>query len=254
MINADFVKAISGMAVDAAAPVEIKNGDKRKQTYVVGGNLQVVEVPPPERCHVVRTVEALVDAAKRWGFGANDVDSGVLWHDFDGCVLLCDDDDRRDVVSLPLPRSPELRLIDTISQRGPIPHRDFVRLLRHDLVGVVPSGLATAVSAIEVHSEQRKASVAERGRERGTAEFRRELAGAVDIPETTLATLAVYDVPDLRQELVTIDLAIDVDLEACACRLLPLPGAIRRALESTQLKIAERLAVAGLPLFWGTPK
>ena len=94
----------------------------------IGGVLTHVEVPPDSRCPNVRTVSDMIPASVRWGA------DGTLFHDDDRVILVVDDSDRRDVVTMGLEISPQYR---TLLRAELFNHIELMRLLCREFIDCV---------------------------------------------------------------------------------------------------------------------
>jgi hypothetical protein len=208
-----------------------------------------VDLPPPDRRHLVNTLADLIAAADRWG------SSGVVWHSRDRVILSCDDTIRRDTVVLKLDRTEQWTLIELLSSpehRG-LDQRAFCRLLRYDLRECLPASLLPAISKIEVLSSQQSRSEINPGRERGTREFAADLAASGEIPEIVSCTVPVYAVPDFSP-VVTIHLGLEYTLppQPVTFTLRALAGELDRAYWEVQGLLRNTLdAELEIPVFYG---
>lgn len=241
---------------DRASSVEEIGESRTATTYLIDGELVRVEVEPTARAHKAADVEAFVAMAMRYGFVAG-VPTGAAYHSDGGVVLTCDDccDSLRDsVVRLDLPKHRVFQLVAGLVAGKMHAHRDVVRMLRIDLRGFVPEGFAEAIASIRVTHGGSNSSTVASGRERGTAEFQRELDRTVDIPTSITARVPVYDVRDLRTPALyeAIDIMVEVDLETGRIELIADPDQVAAAIESTQSHIGTTIAEAtSLPTFFG---
>jgi hypothetical protein len=236
-----------------AAGVEIKEipGDERTVLVCSEGKPQERPVPPPLRYHSVLGLNDIVDAAGKWG-----ADKGVLWHNERDIILVVNDEDRREYVSMDLRMTEHFRTLAKLETTGKsIDQRAMVNLLRHDLLGVLPETLLPIVRKLKVATGAGTESELQPGRERGTDEFKRELAGAADLPEVVNAVCSVYSAPGLQAKR-TIRLSLAFDVTAMTFTLLPLPDEMNAAVQNAQLELHAQLVEAlpaDYPVFYGTP-
>lgn len=243
----ELFEAVCLRAEAATLPKKIDNGDARALHYFVHGERVAVEIPPPVRNHQVCTLEALLLAVEQYG------EHGALWHDQELITLITDDGDRRDRVTLRLTLSDHWKIVAALG--APLTQRDFVRLLRHDLFGHVPSTLLPAVAKIEVATSSGQRNEINPGRERGSREFAVELATSGEIPEHFTAMVNVYANEGLRQ-LRPIICSLDYSLPPAQVAFVvkPLPDQLELALQDAQRELHEYLTEkVEIPVFCGTP-
>jgi len=247
MFDGEFVTRIKDICDKAATPQKVFEDDHQSQ-YYVGGEVRT-HIKENPRKHRVDSLLDLVHASELWG------QHGILWHDIDSAVLICDDGGtRNDTVSLRLPFTSQFQIVSNLKSKGVIPHRDLLRLLRTDLLDVFPEAAVLAISQLEVGGSSRTGSSAGVGRERGVSEFQRELLNANEIPSLITAVLPVYDEPSLRSSPDSIMVSLDVDLETCGCRLQPVEQSLKSAIDRQQSIIHKSLEESGLPVFRGSPR
>lgn len=240
---AEVVKLIQNTAAQQAEQILLYS-DERKDVVSHCGEIHTFEKSPDPRRHTVRTVASMAAAAEKWGQSG-----GVLWVDHDMVVLIIDDLDRLDSVLLPLEIHETFKVVRELVR--PIPHREFVTLLRRQLRGCVDKAFVNAISKIEIHNRESRQSEAVKGRDKGMGEFHRELANADGIPETVVLTTPVFRNPDIPYR-ASIQMFCDVDLESCAVLFVPLPGELDRVTNEALKTVESMLEATGLPIFRGS--
>ena len=228
-------------------------GDPRRVWLSQGGSCAAEPLPPPVRAHQVEGLPDILEAAAVW-VGDSTEGAGVMWHHERAVVLVVNDFDRRDQVTLPLTFSDQFETLRTLRGKT-LDQRAFVRLLKHDLHGVVDPGLLLTVRRLEVSSGGSRSTEINPGRERGMQEFREELTGAAEVPEYVDATLSVYNTLGLRIDR-TLRLSLDYELPAMRFQLEPLPDELEIAIQNAQLELAdalEKLVPEGMPVLYGSP-
>ena len=229
-------------------------GDPRRVWISQGGSYTAERLMPAIREHRVASLPDILEAAAVW-VGDSTEGAGVMWHNEEQVVLVLDDEDRRDRVTLPLTVSGQFLTLERLHNSPALDQRAFVRLLKHDLYRVVDPALLLTVRRLEVSSGGSRSSEINPGRERGTQEFREELAGAADIPEYVDAVASVYSTLGLRVER-TLCLSLDYELPAMRFQLEPLPDELTIAKQNAQLELHEALERGvpdGMPVLYGSP-
>lgn len=255
---ADALRVLQETAVKASGATVLRiPGDERRAYVVNDDGTHEIVLPPPLRKHTVHTLEDLVAAALKWGR------QGAIWHSEDAVVLIVEDDDRRDRVTLPLRHHPQFESLRELEKEHMLNQRAIVRLFRHELAGCVPEWILPKLRAIEAQGGTAAKQEIQHGRERGMREYQAELIGAKDIPEVITASVPVYDLPELERE--KVDLSLDITLPPANLEflLIPLPNDLHEAEQNAQKqigrKLVELLAVDGEteqgvpPVFFGTP-
>lgn len=226
-------------------------GDGRKAYVDQGGTVTPYDVAPPLRAHRVDSVEDMVGAAQRWN------GKPVLWISGESVVLVPDDNDRRDRVTLPLVKSAQFARIVALGKSPELEQPDLLRLLRIDLPGVVGrSDLIATVRKIKWRtSAGGEASIAH-GNESLGRQIEAEVTGAGNIPESLLVSCNVYQNSGERDHTFTVALDLEILPHEQKFRLKPLPDEIERVTEEALADIRERL-MSGLgesvEVFYGTP-
>lgn len=215
----------------AIEPTKLLDRADRVILWTHDGQIYDHELPAPPRNHTVHTIDAFARACLRWKRG----DKSVIFHDENMAVFVAEDDDRRARVLLPLPFSELFARVLELRQGQPLEQREFLRLLRHDLIGACPVGLATAIQKIEVVTTAGQRSEINPGRERGTREFAADLQASGEIPEVVTLSVPVYSMPGL-DSLTPIRCSLEYTLPPRTVQfvLRPLPDETMRAVDSAQ--------------------
>lgn len=243
----ELLDRVWGLAQSNLLPQEVDVGDPRARHYLVGKEHVKVHRPTPVRKHTVQTLEGIFEACDRWG------GEGVLWHNRQNVVLVIDDDDRRDIVVMPLVVSEVFTLINKLGDQA-MDQATFVRLLKNQLNGYVPDSLRPVISKIEIASSAGQKNEINPGRERGSREFAVDVVGG-EMPEFIPATVPVYSNAGLRNN-VPIRLSLDVTLppQQVTFRVAPLPDQIEMAWQAAQAELHNLLVSrAKIEVFEGQP-
>jgi len=225
----DALQWIGGLREEALEPIKIVDREDRKLFLSRDGRQLDVRIPSCPRCHQVETIDDLAVAVKRWG-----TLKSVVFHGNREIVFVLDDADRRDKVVLVLePTDVWARVVELGDQQ--FDQRSFLRLLRHDLAGVIPANLVTAIQKIEVVTSVNQRSEMAPGRERGTREFASDLHDSGAIPEVVTLMVPVYRLEGLCHPL-PVKCSLEYTLPPSPVTFLfrPLPDQIDRVLLSLQ--------------------
>jgi len=227
-------------------------GDGR--TIVVEHNGQMLErkVPPPLRAHTVDSVADLVDAAHRWKSDAGN----VIWISSDRLVLVIDDADRRETVTMPLVESYVFTRIKRLASNPTIDQASLVRLLRVELRGVArATELLTAVRKIKFRQAESGHSDIQHGNESMGRAVEAEVTGADAIPDMLVVDTNLYSNPGLDEHKLAIGLDLEIDVKNQKFLLRPIPDEIEKVTAAQLSAIRDEIEVAdaAIPLFFGKP-
>lgn len=225
-------------------------GDGRTAFIDQGGAIHEVPVVPDLRSHTVKSVDDLCHAAGKWN------KAPVVWISDAAIVLLPDDADRRDRVSLPLIYSAAFQRLLSLAKAPVLDQLSLIRTLRIDLQGTVGrADLLTAVRQIKFKTHESGASSITHGNESMGRTIEAEVTGAGNIPDSVLVSCAVYSNHGESEERFTVACDLEIDVKEQKFRFRPIPDEIERvtfqALEGIRGRIAEQLD--GVSLFYGSP-
>jgi hypothetical protein len=221
-------------------PIVVLDREDRKM-FVSRDTLNAIEhvLPPTPARHTVYTLDDFVTSAERWASK-----SSVVFHNEQGAVLVLDDHNRRESVTMPLSTTAVWEKVLALREQV-FDQRGFLRLLRYDLASIVPGSLVTAIQKIEVVTSSQQRSEINPGRERGTREFAADLASSGEIPERVTCSLPVYLLPGLDQQ-VPITFALEYTLPPGPVSFIfrPLPDEVERTLQQLQGELHRMLVDA----------
>ena len=225
-------------------------GDHRKVLLSQNGTHSERAVPTPDRGHTVYSVGDLIDAAKRWD------KAPVIWHDHAAVVLVCDDGDRFDRVTLPLAQAETFAAISKLASHCTFDQRALLRLLKFDLAGTlsVPLNLANNLRALKFRTSSSAAEDIQHGKESLGKAIEAEVSGADALPEQVTLATRVYSTFG-EDEKWPIVCAFDIDVQEQKFRLKPLPGELEETIQRAQASIRQRIATAlpDVAVFFGKP-
>jgi hypothetical protein len=245
-------EAIDSMVhlIRSADKVVVGHLDVRRVIISQGGQHEIQDMEAPVRCHHVATVGDLVGAACHWCGMMEDPPSpqnGVLWHDKDRAQLILDDGDRWDRVVLPLVFSD---FFEGLQSLGNMDQHQFIRFLKA-MENHLDDNLLPRVRKLVVTNDQSREVTPMR--ERGTQEFKTELADGEGLPEYVMIACPVYQTFPCVQQ---IRFSLDIDVRNLTFTLAALPDEFKNAVDGAQLHLAQLLrsgSPEGMPVFYGNP-
>lgn len=227
-------------------------GDGRTAYVDQGGTLTKIDIEPKPRESKVDSVDDLCAAANSYG----KPEAFSVWLSPSAVVLIADDDDRRDRVTLPLRESTQWKAIKKLAADPTLDQSGLIRLLRQDLPGIGGRAeLLSSVRSIKFRSSAEGSSNIQHGNESMGRVIENAVTGANTIPEQVNCILPLYDNQGERGEEFSVLLDLEIVAADQEFRLRPLPdsveGAQNAALEGIRNSITEQLE--GVRIFYGTP-
>lgn len=225
-------------------------GDGRKAFVDQAGTVTPYDVTPPLRTHRVDSVDDMVAAAKTWKA------KPVLWISGEAVVLITDDGDRRDKVTLPLVKSSQFARIIALGVDPELEQAELLRTLRVDLSGAINRGdVIATVRKLKWRTGASGTSEITHGGESMGRQIEAEVTGAGDIPESLVVSCPIYRNPGERDYTFTIGMDLEIVPQDQTFRLRPMPDEIERVTEAALAGIRERLetALGDVAIFYGTP-
>lgn len=236
----ELFQSISDQAVRASAP--IKDAFDPTKPYVwrdAKGEIKMFGSAVEFRAHRVETID---DIAQFYRDHSSNEASSSIFYMRDRVVLLIDDEDRRDRVTLALSLSPQLVCLDQM--KGAVEQSALIRTLRTTLYGCFSPDLklVDALRNLKWNDETSGQSDIQRGRASIGSAIRRELTGLEAMPEYIHFTVPVF--ASKVEHKAIIRCLFDPDEKTKRIILEPLPGEIDRALFMAEEEIGRRLALA----------
>lgn len=245
-MNPDSLQKLIRLAQDAAG-VTITNieGDPRHQllsSVTIG--CRFLDIPPPPRNHVVHDLESLMAAvliANNSGCGKS------IWHDDWAVVLLVNDEDRRDRVTLPLVHAAQFDALVQLANVRDFSHTDLIRFLR---LKVAAYGMEAVVSILRKLDLSRKST--------GAASVDATVTATRDIPDRFTVTVPVYNNPDCDRG-YAVEMLLEIDAQTERFYLTPAPDELENAIHEAQGEIDsmiladERVKAGNVAVYYGSP-
>jgi hypothetical protein len=250
-------KLIAVLSRNATA-VEVKElpGDGRElliHNHATGA-YEVRSIPPACRNHRVFSVESFLAAARDEWDGVSE-DAAVVWHGRDSVVLVFDDGDRRDRLTLDLPASEPFTWLTRLAERPePMDQGTLVRVLRLRLGQ--PAELVGRFRRLDFDASRKGVAAVEHGRESLGREIVAAVQGLDALPDVIQVSVPVTDVPGANRP-DTIRVGLEIDAQREQFYLAPMPGemigAVDRMHAELHATLAGGLAAKKIPVYYGSP-
>jgi hypothetical protein len=226
----------------------------RMAVFEMNGQLLERPVPPELRKHTVDSVFDLILAATAW---VGTEGKGTIWLSHKDIVLIVDDADRRERVTLPLVQSDVFEKMCELDQKPVMDQLTLIRLLRrHFRNATEASVVLAAVRKIKFNRNESGHSNLQHGNESIGRTIEAEIAGAADIPDRLTVPLNVYSNPGERDNVVSVAFDLEIDVHQQKFSLKPQPDEITTVIEQSLGTIRRRImagAPKGMPILYGTP-
>jgi hypothetical protein len=231
----EFIEAISEQAVEAAGPC-ISEADPTK-TYAVRNGVDGIDFVGgrvPWRKHKAMDLLTIAEFVQKY-------DNVAIWYSREAVVLLTDDDERFDRVTVTMLKSPQIRkLIDLEAKQPMLPQRDFLFMLR---TVFTPHAFPTAPRLIDILRQVKFEAGAkvEGNVGRGKSSIGKEITAAATfldtVPEQVTINVPLFDNPFLRKSYDVI-CALEIQENEQRLQLFPLPGEIEGAFARAESDLA----------------
>ena len=252
MLDKTFVDALALLTSKAESPKPFNLSDE-SAIVSVNGTLKEFAVPPPRRDHQAEGLETI-----SWFASKNEKSS--IWYNQNAVIVLADDDDRRDKMTMTLDDSPQFVMLREWGSKGQQGHvlsqREAILLLRTmfksclrnepDLIANMRLMRGTVNGGSESKIEQGKRSIDKR--------LEHQWSGVASVPEVITFNVPVFDSRFHFEAL--IEVAIDSNPEKETFTFIPIPGSITAAIEDAERKIGETLRALLIDhpkIYYGSP-
>ncbi len=238
-----------------SAEVIVKPPAEPNHVYFVrkpDGSLEEKEAKPFPGSHEAFSLQAILAHA-------TDPEASDVWYNATHIITRFGDK-LRSRVTLSLATSPQYRSLQAwASEAKMLTQVEIVRALRTTFRDALESNPNLAQVLKKVNFKAVSSTTGEIGH--GNASLGKEvsanLTGADTIPEYVKFTFPIYVNPCFRAIRATVECALEPDASNGTFRVIPLPGQMECAVESTLAKIAEEiregLAESGVSLYFGKP-
>ncbi len=234
----ELFEAIQEQAREAMSPKVFQAPGEPPHRYYLAtpdGTTSLLSADPPPRNHQASDLETVA----RWASaGAGPV---AVWYSRAGVVALLNDETRRDRVSLKLTLSPQMKTIMALDVKAPAyDQKAFIRLLRIDLAGCLPSpNLLQAVRTLKFSVLRGVEGEVQHGKESIGRALKAELVGANALPEDVILRLPPWE--GVVAAHVEIACAVEIDPVGERPQLIPFPGQVERAVRAAEADLGSQL-------------
>lgn len=238
------------VATHHSAKVLSVPGDGRKVYIDQGGQLTTIDVAPALRKHTVQSVADLIEAAKRWNA------KPTIWVSDNAIVLVTDDEDRRDVVTMPLTKSAGFLRLEALEKNPTLDQLGMLRTLRIDLKGTAGrADLLTVIRSLKWRQSASGHVDVQQGKESLGKVIENEVTGAGAIPEEVMVSVPVYSNPGESKKSYPVACDLEVIASEQVFRFRPVADELRNTLTLAQGEIVGYLGTAlpDVAVFFGTP-
>lgn len=242
----EAIELIQETAVDAAnVSVVTIPGDKETVLLSQGGKYEKHTLPVERRKHVSFDIESLLEVASKY-------DNHVIWHSEAAIILVLDDDDRRDSVTLTLEKSSVFKIVESLG-RSKLNQKQLVRLLKVDLADAVDPTLLSTVRTLNFTKTDSTKSDMQAAASTYGKSVEAKVIGTSDLPDEFLLSTNVYS-NVLADQKYPIRISLEVDLEDHTFSLAPIGDQVREVIQATQEKLHDALVAGGATrVLYGRP-
>lgn len=254
----EFLDRVVALADERRRPQVLKPEQEPEHVYLLttpNGGVQRHRAEPKPRRHLASSLGSLADVANTMRSSP-----ACAWYSRKEVVLLLDDTDRRDSVSLALTLSYPLRALQGLETNRTLwfSQKDFINFLRIDLAGCLGAAgnLLAIVRQLKFRQLAQSAGDIQHGKASLGKAIEAELTGAGSLPEQVVLHVPVF--LNLLLPTQPVLCALDIDPTNEKLALIPLPGTLEQALRGAESAIAEQLAVhlaehdmESVPVYYG---
>jgi len=258
MFNKDTLQLLNETAIKSTTLKELAINDPRRRLFSrPDGGIETIDLSPALRSHTVESLEDFIAAIKRCGKEWSG--QPVVWHDEEKLVLVIDDADRRDVVTLKLEKTPQFQTLLELAEGELLPQPALRKVLRIDLHDCVTDGMniLNQISKVKFRSTESVDSNMQRAAESMDLDVSRDVLGLEGLPEIVQVNVCVYANPgELSQaHELAIGCALDPDIGEKKFYFATLPGELDVAVQKAQASLRERIvsAIPDVAIFNGKP-
>ena len=254
-MKADALQLILDTCKQANA-AEILNieTDGRTKFVRIGDGIHEIAIKPQPRKHKSLSLDALIGFVKNLSC-VSDPENAVVWHGDDKIVLVPDNEDRRDNVTMSLTHTKRFLLLKQLEI-----HKEwhdqlmFVRMLRLDF-GLDNIGVVAKFRRLAWADGSKTTGEFVHGADKMGRQINSQVENAADIPDELNVTIPVYE--EFPKETLAVRCAVEIDSRNQQLQIVPMPGELKRVLTATQEMIHEtlvhELADGGTAIYYGTP-
>lgn len=214
--------------------------------------------------HTANTLETLADkaadAVKDEGHAEGEPSDVQVWVDRTGVVLLLDAK-RRNRVGYSLSYSEQIHKLTGISNAA-MSQKDIIFILRttyRDCLGLA-GDLIPILRTVKFNAAEEGQQTIQHGKSSLGKAITAEITGTQNLPEYVTLSVPVFAQAGVQSVRSVVECALEPDAATKTFRLIPLPGAIERAIGDGEKQVAAKLhgllderKVNGVGVFMGRP-
>ncbi len=252
---AELLEKLSEQAVGAAAP-QIQESDPTKM-YAVrkpDGTVDFIGGRVPWRKHKAQDLETIAAFAE-------DHSDAAIWYSRDNVIILTDDGDRRDRVTVEMLKTKQvLALLELDAKRPKYGQREFLFFIRTVLTkGAFPTNpsLIDSLRVVNFEAQEKAEGNLQRGKISVGKSLNAAVAGLDAVPEFLVVEIPLFDNPFLT-DTFPIECALEIYEDEKKFQLFPLPGEVEAAFCSAEAKLSKNIrdllgTESKVPVYYGKP-
>lgn len=253
----EFVEALSRLSVDAARP-QVSDVAREKDVLVKNpdGTVRIVEGKPPYRSHKAKDLGTIAAFASRFSGSA-------IWYSRNEVVLLIDDADRRERVSISMDWSDQIKwLMDMEKSKRLVDQRKILQDLRTVLT---PAAFQAAPKFIDLFKQIKfsAGSTTNADMQRGKASVGKEVMARVsflaELPEMVTVSVPMFH-NTFANKCYDVSCAVEIWEAEEKFQMFPLPGQVEKAFAAAEGDIADSIGMLvdqdaddGVKIYYGAP-
>lgn len=235
-------------------------GDPRRSLLVQGAHREFVPKLPAVRNHKLAELSELCRYVNEFSGSGETVDP-VVWHSRDAIVVVLDDADRRDVVTLPLFFTAAWQWCAAVAAAPKrYDSRAFLTLLKTTLADVVDPeqlhNLQTALRDVKfIKRDEASTDVAMKGREALGRSIEQQCTGGDKVPDLLTVTTEIYRNAVIPVESVQVAFDVSIDFENQQFVITAIGDRIANAVDGLQQLIGAHIRTETSldAVYYGTP-
>jgi hypothetical protein len=188
------------------------------------------------RKHVAADIGTLADIA-----GVHE-DTAEIWYSRHGITLFLDNDERRNVVTMPLELSPQVRRLAELEQNKPAFQQGaLIKELRITFAGCLgPAGnLVEVLRRVKFNATQDSDQTIQHGKSSLGKQITAQVTGTGVLPEDFALDVPVFTNARFGHIRQAVQVAMEPDAGTCTFQLIPLPGKVEIAVSMGEAAVGQ---------------